>query len=71
VPTLLLYAANDPFIRITNDTRQKIASNPNITFVETSDGGHCAFIGVGNGSDGPPNDGYWAEWEIVNFLRKF
>ena len=71
VPTLLLYAANDPFIRITPETRQKMASNPNITFVETSDGGHCAFIGAGNGSDGHPDDGYWAEREIVNFLGQF
>ena len=70
-PTLILYAANDPFIRITAETRRKIASNPNITFVETRDGGHCAFIGVGNGSDGHPDDGYWAEREIVNFLHRF
>jgi predicted alpha/beta-fold hydrolase len=70
-PTLLLYAANDPFIRITADTRRKIASNPNITFVETGDGGHCAFIGVPNGGQGRDDDGYWAESEIVSFLRKF
>ena len=80
VPTLLLHAANDPFIRITAETRRKIASNPNITFVETSDGGHCAFIGspamrtaagAGNKNNGPYDDGYWAEREIVTFLRKF
>lgn len=71
VPTLLLYAANDPFIRITSETRQKIASNPNITFIETSDGGHCAFVGVRNGGDEHRNDGYWAESEIVGFLRGF
>src|SRR6266446_3186060 len=79
VPALLLHAANDPFIRITAETRRKISSNPNITFVETEDGGHCAFIGspvrssagVGNSSDGRYDDGYWAENEIVNFLRGF
>jgi predicted alpha/beta-fold hydrolase len=71
VPTLLLYAANDPFIRITSETRRKIASNPNITFIETSDGGHCAFVGVRNGGDEHHNDGYWAESEIVNFLSRF
>ena len=82
-PALILCAANDPFIRITAETRRKISSNPNITFVETADGGHCAFIGspagspvrspagVGNSSDGRYNDGYWAEHEIVNFLRRF
>ena len=48
VPTLVLHAANDPFIRITPATRQKILANPNITFVETADGGHCAFIGARN-----------------------
>ena len=45
VPALVLYAANDPFIRITAETRRKISSNQNITFVETADGGHCAFVG--------------------------
>lgn len=69
VPTLVLYAANDPFIRITAETRRKISSNPNITFVETSDGGHCAFIGQSVRQ--PYDDGYWAEHEIVNFLRRF
>ena len=71
VPALLLYAANDPFVRITEETRRKIASNPNIKFVETDDGGHCAFIGSPDLSDGRYNDGYWAENEIVNFLRRF
>ena len=45
VPTLIIHAANDPFIRITHETRQRIAANPNITYVETEDGGHCAFLG--------------------------
>ena len=79
VPALVLYAADDPFIRITAQTRRKISSNPNITFMETEDGGHCAFIGtaagssagVGNSRNGRYDDGYWAEHEIVNFLRGF
>ena len=82
VPTLVLYAANDPFIRITPETRRKMSSNPNITFVEADDGGHCAFIGksrlsprsaagVGNDSEGRYDDGYWAEYEIVKFLSRF
>jgi uncharacterized protein len=79
VPTLILHAANDPFIRITAETRRKISSNPHITFAEVDDGGHCAFIGtspkppagVGNGGDGRYDDGYWAEYEIVNFLSRF
>jgi len=86
VPALILYAANDPFIRITAETRRKISSNQNISFVETEDGGHCAFIGppVGSSAGHPVRspagvekggdgryDGYWAEHEIVNFLRRF
>jgi predicted alpha/beta-fold hydrolase len=67
VPALILHAANDPFIRITAETRRKIAANSNITFVESEDGGHCAFVGARNGAD----DGYWAEIQMVNFLRKF
>jgi len=64
-PALILHAANDPFIRILPETRQKIARNPHIRFLETEDGGHCAFIGTRNGG----GDGFWAETQIVNFLR--
>ena len=66
VPTLILHAANDPFIRILHETRQKILSNPNITFVETEDGGHCSFLAHPDG-----DDGYWAERQIIQFLRRF
>ncbi len=44
VPTLILHALDDPFIRILPETREKIDSNPNIAFVETERGGHCAFL---------------------------
>jgi hypothetical protein len=67
VPGFILHAANDPFVRITAETRRKIASNPNLTFIETADGGHCAFLGSRNGVD----DGHWAETQLVNFLRRF
>ncbi len=67
VPALIVHAANDPFIRILPETRRKIAANPNIAFVEVEDGGHCAFLGARNGQD----DGFWAESQIVNFLRRF
>lgn len=67
VPALIVHAANDPFIRILPETRRKIASNPNIRFIEVEDGGHCAFVGRRNGVD----DGFWVENQIVNFLRRF
>ncbi|MBI3645846.1 MAG: alpha/beta fold hydrolase [Acidobacteriales bacterium] len=67
VPALIVHAANDPFVRIEEESRRKIAANPNITFLEVEDGGHCAFVGSRNGLD----DGFWAESQLVNFLRRF
>lgn len=66
VPTLILQAANDPCIRILPETRQKILSNPKITFIETEDGGHCSFL-----ADPDGDDGRWAERQIVRFLQPF
>ncbi len=66
VPTLIIHAANDPFIRVLPQTRHKIESNPHITFIETSDGGHCAFVGETNGD--PNDDGRWAERQVIHFL---
>ncbi len=67
VPALIIHAANDPFIRVTPETRERILANPSITYVETKDGGHCAFIGA---SDGDGDDGRWAEREVVEFVRR-
>jgi len=64
VPAYILYAANDPFIRITPETRRKIAANPMITFCETADGGHCSFVGERNGYDG-----HYAERVVVDFFQ--
>jgi uncharacterized protein len=64
-PAYILYAANDPFIRILPETRKKILDNPNITFVETPDGGHCSFVGTRDG-----NDGHFAESAAINFLSR-
>jgi len=68
-PALVIHAANDPFIRILSQTRQALLSNPNITYVETQDGGHCAFVGELDGDS--TYDGRWAEREVVEFARQF
>jgi uncharacterized protein len=68
-PTLILHAANDPFIRILPQTRQAILHNPNIDYLETGDGGHCAFIGKRDGD--ASHDGRWAEQRVVDFARRF
>jgi predicted alpha/beta-fold hydrolase len=64
VPGLILHAASDPFVKITPETRAKIGRNPRLAFVESRDGGHCAFLAAANGYDGR-----WAERQVVEFLK--
>jgi hypothetical protein len=63
VPTLILHALDDPFIRVSAETRARALANPNITYIETEHGGHCAFLADPNGYDGR-----WAERQVVGFL---
>ena len=63
IPTLVIHSNDDPFIRILPKTRQKLVSNPAIEWVETTRGGHCAFLAEPNGYDGR-----WAEKRIVDFI---
>jgi hypothetical protein len=65
VPTLILHAADDPFIRLLPETRDKLLLNPKITYVETAHGGHCAFLADANGYDGR-----WAERQAIAFLQR-
>jgi predicted alpha/beta-fold hydrolase len=65
VPTLILHAEDDPFIRILPATREKLQLNPHITYLETAHGGHCAFLAEPNGYDGR-----WAERQAVAFVQK-
>jgi uncharacterized protein len=44
VPTLILHALDDPFIRMVPSTRAALRANPQVTFLETRHGGHCAFL---------------------------
>jgi predicted alpha/beta-fold hydrolase len=66
VPTLILHAEDDPFVRLTPATRAVIAANPNITFIEPAHGGHCAFLAAPDAAT--DNDGYWAEHTALRFL---
>ncbi len=65
VPTLILHALDDPFIRFLPDTREKIQANPNISFIETERGGHCGFLAPATQHD----DGYWAESTLLGFIQ--
>ncbi len=66
VPTLLIHACDDPFIRIEPETRATIAANRNLTFIETAHGGHCAFLATPEPAN--DNDGYWAEQIALQFV---
>jgi predicted alpha/beta-fold hydrolase len=72
VPTLLLHACDDPFIRFKSETRAAIAANPHITLLETTHGGHCAFLATPDSSNGSAwgdhDDGYWAEQTALRFV---
>ncbi len=63
VPALVLHAMDDPFIRIVPVTYAALRRNPAVHLVETTHGGHCAFL-----SSVPGPDGYWAEKVLLGFL---
>lgn len=63
-PTLILCAADDPFIRLFPETRARIQANPHIDFVETRHGGHCAYL-----SRHSADDMHWAEATVVRYLQ--
>jgi uncharacterized protein len=66
VPTLILHALDDPFVRLSAESREKITANPHITLVESEHGGHCAFLAQPDETSG--YDGYWAEHTLLRFL---
>jgi hypothetical protein len=66
VPTLILRALDDPFIRLTAQTRSAILANPRISLIETPYGGHCAYLCEDEG------DGiHWAESTVTRYLVQF
>ncbi|HWE85226.1 MAG TPA: alpha/beta fold hydrolase [Terracidiphilus sp.] len=65
VPTLILHSLDDPFVRLTPDTRAKILANPHILLAETPHGGHCAYLG-----SQPGDDIHWAEATVVRYLLR-
>ena len=66
VPTLILLAEDDPFIRLLPETREKLLANASIEFVETRHGGHCAYL-----SRDPGNEMHWAEATVMRYLMPF
>ncbi len=63
VPTLVIHADDDPFIKLLPETEKKLMANPSIRYLKTAQGGHCAFLANPNG-----DDGRWAEARIIEFV---
>lgn len=63
VPTLILRALDDPFIRLSSPTHAVLVANPNISLVETNHGGHCAYL-----SCDPGDEIHWAEATVLRYL---
>lgn len=66
VPTLIITAADDPFIPVDQFRDPAVTGNPNLTVIVTRHGGHCGFIEAKAAGKG---DGYWAERTIVRFVE--
>ena len=64
IPTLIITAANDPFVPPGPFKDPALTRNRNITLKLTPHGGHCGFVERPSAG----YDGYWAEREIVRFL---
>jgi len=69
VPTLVLHALDDPFIRMLASTSRALRANPRVTLVETQHGGHCAFLADAPGpATGTGGDRHWAEHTLLGYL---
>jgi predicted alpha/beta-fold hydrolase len=69
VPTLIVSALDDPFIRFTPETLAALGSNPNITVLQPEHGGHCAFLARRDST--AQDDGYWAETTLLQFVLAY
>jgi uncharacterized protein len=63
-PTLILTSKDDPFVPFATFGDPALGANPNITFVATEYGGHCAFI-----SREPGEGRFWVERRIVEYCE--
>jgi len=64
VQTLVITAADDPFVPIGAFRDPAVTGNACVSLDLTEHGGHCGFVSAGLDGD----DGYWAERAIVRFV---
>jgi len=63
VPTLIIRAMDDPFVRLIPETRAALLANSKIVLIETKHGGHCAYLSNESG-----DDIHWAEATVMRYL---
>ena len=66
IPTLILSAADDPFVPHQQFSDKALSNNARITTRITDYGGHCGFYT----SPHAGFDGYWAEETVLNFIME-
>jgi hypothetical protein len=64
IPSLILAAADDPFVPVAQFEDPAVRDNPHITVRIEPHGGHCGFISEPR----PDADGYWAEDAVTAFI---
>ena len=69
IPTLIVSALDDPFIRFLPETLAALRTNPHITLLQPEHGGHCAFLATPNPA--ASDDGYWAETTLLRFVLAY
>jgi hypothetical protein len=66
VPSLIITAADDPFVPSDTFRQASLGANPRIEVIITEHGGHCGFLGMPVNGD----DGYWAERTAIEFAAR-
>ncbi|MEP6568313.1 MAG: alpha/beta fold hydrolase [Acidobacteriota bacterium] len=66
IPTLIIHAADDPFIPIISLLDPAVGDNPYILLLAPEQGGHVAFISAEREAN---SDRFWAENRVVEFCQ--
>jgi hypothetical protein len=67
VPTLILSAANDPFVPPEQFSTPALRGHEFVRVRVEAEGGHCGFVERANGT----SDGYWAEDVVIGFVEPY
>ncbi|HEV2799557.1 MAG TPA: alpha/beta fold hydrolase [Pyrinomonadaceae bacterium] len=66
-PTLIIHAADDPFIPYASLEHPSVRANPCVVLVAPAHGGHVGFLGDGRL---PGEDRFWAENRVIEFCER-